>query len=177
MSKLLEGYDRFVKGVTYLAALLAGICILVTALIVVYEVIMRGIFRSPTEWVLEISTYLILVSALLGLAITFRMGGHIQVDFLISRLSAKTQCILEIIWSAMAVVLFCIFVSESTGMVEMSYHYNKLSPSILRFPLYIPQLALVIGGLLLLLEIINKFLLDVNKLMSGSFTSTEKEAD
>ena len=40
---------------------------------------------APTEWVLEISTYLIIAAGFLGFGVTLRRRGHIQVDFVVER--------------------------------------------------------------------------------------------
>ena len=58
MEKLFHVYDRAVLALSRLAAVVAGLCILAVAFIVCYEIVMRGLFGAPTEWVLEISTYL-----------------------------------------------------------------------------------------------------------------------
>ena len=79
MLKLMEWYDRAVLMISRAAAVIAGLFILATAFIVVYEIVMRGIFNSPTEWVLEISTYLIIGAGFLGMAVTLRHKAHISV--------------------------------------------------------------------------------------------------
>ena len=56
MKSLFRGLEGLLTFITRTAAVLAGICILIVAFIVVYEIIMRGLLDSPTEWVLEIST-------------------------------------------------------------------------------------------------------------------------
>ena len=56
MEKLFHVYDRAVLALSRLAAVVAGLCILAVAFIVCYEIVMRGLFGAPTEWVLEIST-------------------------------------------------------------------------------------------------------------------------
>ena len=48
MKPFLLQLDRLLTFLTHLAALLAGLFILATALIIVYEVIMRGLFHAPT---------------------------------------------------------------------------------------------------------------------------------
>ena len=80
MKQFLLAIDQILEKLTQAAAILAGIFLLATAFIIVYEVIMRGLFHAPTEWVLEISTYFIIVAGFLGLAITYRQRAHIQVD-------------------------------------------------------------------------------------------------
>ena len=173
MEKLFHIYDRFVLALSRLAAVIAGLCILAVAFIVCYEIVMRGVFNAPTEWVLEISTYLIIVAGFLGLGVTLRRRGHIQVDFLAGRFPPKTRCLLELVTTALSVALFYIFTTESAGLVASSYEYHKLSPSILRFPLWIPQLSLVLGSALLFLELVRQLWGDFLALRTGDFSAFE----
>jgi len=170
VERLFHIYDRIVLGLSKLAAVIAGLCILAVAFIVCYEIVMRGLFGAPTEWVLEISTYLIITAGFLGLGVTLRRRGHIQVDFVVEHLSPRVQCVLELAMTLLAVLLFLIFMTESTDFVLTSYEYNKLSPSILRFPLWIPQLSLVLGFGLLFLELIRQGWADAIALAKGDYS-------
>jgi len=161
MERLVDWYSRALAAVSRAAAVLAGLCVLATAFIVTYEVVMRGLFNAPTEWVLEISTYLIIVAGFLGMGITLRRRAHVAVDFLTSRFSAPVRLGLEVVTTLLSLLLFYVFMTESVDFVLMSLSINKLSPSILRFPLWIPQTALVAGSGLLLLELVRQLLEDV----------------
>lgn len=170
MEKLFHVYDRAVLALSRLAAVVAGLCILAVAFIVCYEIVMRGLFGAPTEWVLEISTYLIIAAGFLGFGVTLRRRGHIQVDFVVERFSPRVRCVTELLMTLLAVLLFFIFMTESTDFVLASYEYHKLSPSILRFPLWIPQLPLVLGFGLLFLELVRQGWADVLALVKGDYS-------
>ena len=143
---------------------LAGCLLLITALIICYEIVVRDFFHSPTEWVLEVSTYAILIAGFLGLAVAFRDNAHVRVDIFAGRLAPETKRKLDMVINVISFLLFLIFMTESMDLVTSSYVYHKLSPSILRFPLFIPQFALVFGSLLLLGEIARRFLFELLRL-------------
>ena len=161
MKSFLAVYRRFLMGLTRVVGIIAGLLLFIPAFSVVYEVIMRGVFNSPTEWVVEISTYCVTIAGFLGMAVTLRHKAHISVDFLTSHLPVKARCALELVTTVLSILLFYVFMTESTDLMIVSYEVNKLSPSILRFPLFIPQSALVIGSFLLELELIRQLLDDV----------------
>ena len=77
-------------GLTRVVGIIAGLLLFIPAFSVVYEVIMRGMFNSPTEWVVEISTYCVTIAGFLGMAVTFVANKHIKVDILLSHLSKRT---------------------------------------------------------------------------------------
>ena len=157
-------YDRILGKVTLAAAVLAGCLLLITALIICYEIVVRDFFHSPTEWVLEVSTYAILVAGFLGLAVAFRDNTHVRVDIFAGRLAPETKRKVDMIINVISFLLFLIFMTESMDLVTSSYVYHKLSPSILRFPLFIPQFVLVFGSFLLLGEIARRFLFELLRL-------------
>ena len=157
-------YDRILGKITRAAAVLAGCLLLITALIICYEIVVRDFFHSPTEWVREVSSYAILVAGFLGLAVAFRDNTHVRVDIFAGRLAPETKRKLDMVINVISFLLFLIFMTESMDLVTSSYVYHKLSPSILRFPLFIPQFALVFGSLLLLGEIARRFLFELLRL-------------
>lgn len=78
-------FDKLLGYVTYTAAAVSGLAILLTAFMICYEIIARSVFGSPTVWVMEISTYFLIFAGFLGMAYTMRKNGHICVDFLYAR--------------------------------------------------------------------------------------------
>ena len=169
MERFVSIYDVIVNKISRVASVIAGLCIIIVAFIVTYEIIARGLFGSPTEWVLEVSTYLIIVAGFLGLAITLRHHAHVSVDFMTSRLSARTRCALDAVTTLLAILLFYVFMTEATDLVMASFEYNKLSPSILRFPLWIPQSSMIVGAVLLELELVRQLLDDIVMMKNGRF--------
>lgn len=169
MDKFMQAYDRTLGGLTKFASYIAGLCILFTAFIIVYEIVMRGVFHAPTEWVLEVSVYLILIAGFLGLAITYAESAHVRVDLLLSKYSPRVQRIAGIFTTAIGCLFFIVFVGESMDMVATSYEFDRTSPSILRVPLFIPQLSLVIGGSLLVMQMIKSIAMDVRALCTGEY--------
>jgi len=134
------------------SAVVAGILILATALFVSYEVFMRFLFNAPTEWVNEVSVYLVLISAFLGLAPALASGKHISVDLVTTVLSPRLNRWLKIIVSVLGLCYSLVFLVTSWETALNSYQLNMLSVSTLRIPLFIPQMALPIGFALMSLQ-------------------------
>ncbi|WP_236614577.1 TRAP transporter small permease [Sporomusa ovata] len=171
---MVELVDQIIQKVTSLATVLAGLFILATAVIVCYEVIARGLFDAPTEWSLELSVYLVLASGFLGLAATYADDKHIRVDILTARLSERSNACLTIFVGIVVTGMCFVFLVESWDMVLTSYQMNNTSPSTLRVPLFIPQLSLPVGFLLLLLQLARKIILDILDLSTKRRLTPEK---
>ena len=160
MRSIYHIYDRILSYITNLAAAIAGLAILLTAFMIRYEIIARSVFHSPTVWVVEISTYLLVLAGFFGMAYTMRKNGHITVDFLFSRFSRNVQRGLDIITSILSLFVIYVCMTESTNYMLMTEAMGVVSPSLLRVPMWIPQTFMVIGFVLLFLEIINHLLGD-----------------
>ena len=100
----------------------------IPAFSVVYEVIMRGMFNSPTEWVVEISTYCVTIAGFLGMAVTFVANKHIKVDILLSHLSKRTNEILSVLTSFIGMVFCGVVTIYAIGMVAMSLEHGMRLP-------------------------------------------------
>ncbi|MCX7780476.1 MAG: TRAP transporter small permease [Negativicutes bacterium] len=157
--------DRIIATLTALTAFFAGLCIFATALIVAYEVFLRAAFDAPTEWSIEVSVYLVLTAGFLGMAATYADGKHITVDMLTRKLSPQRAKQLEVAAILASMLFSVVFFIESWGMMADSFALGRTTPSTLRIPLFIPQLSLPVGFLLLLLELARHFAHTVNDLM------------
>ena len=83
LKKVIEFYAKVLDSATYAVGVVAGLLFLLPALMICYEVIMRGIFNAPTEWSIEVSVYCVLVAGFLGMPVAYMSGKHIKVDIII----------------------------------------------------------------------------------------------
>ena len=170
MKTLFTLYDKFINIITKIVGVVAGSLLFVPAFMVFYEVVARGIFNAPTEWVMEISTYCVVMAGFLGMGVTYSYGRHIKVDLLVSRLSPQTKCFFEIVTSIVGLIFIYIFMTESMDMAMLSLENNNCAPTTLSTPLWIPQMSLPIGLGVLFLQIIRTIILDCNKVITGDYT-------
>jgi C4-dicarboxylate transporter, DctM subunit len=124
----------------------------VVAFIVVFEIVMRFIFRSPTTWTGEISGTLTIVAAFLLFPYTLREKGHTRVDFITAHLSRRSVLILEIFTSILGLIYCGTLTWYGLKMVQSSYIMGEQS-QILQIPLWIPQSCVPLGGALLIIQL------------------------
>lgn len=146
---MMKSIRNAVEKGNLLLGYVSGLGILLMGLMLCYEVICRYFFRAPTIWAQETSIYLFIWTMLAGSAYTLQKGKHVRIDLLIEHLSPRTQYILEMITSFVGMV-FCAIVSwQAYEMIAASVGYNKVSATLLRVPMWIPQMALLLGFILL----------------------------
>lgn len=174
MKSAIEIYGKILDAVTKIVAVIAGILILMPALMVFYEVVMRGLFNAPTEWSIELSVYCVLIAGFLGMSVTYAAGKHIHVDIVVGSLSPRTRCFIEVFTTCVGIFFCAVFVMESFDMAMLSLEMDNTSPSTLRTPMWIPQMALPIGMGLLLLQFVRTLLVDIAKINTGDFSKEVK---
>ncbi len=173
MKTFLSRYDTVVGALTRGAGVIAGGLVMAVCFMIVYEIVARGIFHSPTEWVTEISTYCIVVSGFLGMGATWAGKKHIRVDILTVHLAPRVQCFLEIVTSIFVLCFCYLFVTESWGMAMLSLAYDNCAPTTLSTPLWIPQISMPIGMGIMALQVIGTILHDAERLLAKDFGKEE----
>lgn len=157
MKKLEQGI-RCVVFLGNLLGMVSGWMVAVMMALVGYEVFMRYIFNRPPILADELGAYLLVGISYVGLAYTYKTGGHVRITFLVSKLKPQLAT-----WLRLCTMLIAeIFI---VGMCVACYQYlsfsimiNEKSASWLNFPLKYPQATLLIGfvayGLVVLSEIL-----------------------
>jgi TRAP-type C4-dicarboxylate transport system permease small subunit len=133
-------------------ALLAGVLIVAACLVICYEVAARYLLGAPTTWSIDISSYLMLWATFLGSAYTLREGGHVAVDLLLRWLHAGQRRALDLAIHAAIALFTALVVWQGAVACSEAYRFGEVTMSVLRFPLYLPLLAIPVGGSLLLLQ-------------------------
>ena len=170
MEKFLIIYEKILQVLTKLVGVIAGVLVLYCAFGIVWEVIARGLLNSPTEWVMEISTYCVLIAGFLGMGVAYAGKKHIHVDIFVSKMSPKTLTYVEVLTSLIGIFYSFIFMIYSWNMAMLSLEMNNCAPTTLGTPLWIPQLSMPIGFAVLCLQIIRTLLEDIIKIKNNDFT-------
>ena len=105
--------------------------------------------------------YSMAAASFLALAHTLKKGEHIRVTLLIGRLSGGTRRVLEM-WSlSVAVLLSGLFAFYACRLVWQSHAFNDMSTSNDATPLWIPQLAMAVGTVLLCVALVDEWVLEL----------------
>jgi TRAP-type C4-dicarboxylate transport system permease small subunit len=134
------------------AARLGGLMLLMVGLFVLYEVVCRYVFQSPTLWVMDFSIYFVMWAVLLGSAYTMRTRGHVLVDVVINKISPANRRIVQI---GIHIIILAFALTITTAGVfscVRAYQMKELTMSALYIPLYYPMSSIPVGFGLMALE-------------------------
>lgn len=139
-------------------AILAAICMVLIALLTLVQILGR-LFGVLVLDAGDFAGYAMAGSIFFALAHTLRTGGHIRVNLLLTRLPVRLRHRFEIWCLAVSLTLSGMFAVFSVKMVIDSYTFNDVSTGMVPIPLWIPQLTMAIGAILLAVALLHEFIL------------------
>ncbi|MBY0409501.1 MAG: TRAP transporter small permease [Burkholderiaceae bacterium] len=105
--------------------------------------------------------YLMAAAGFLALAHTLKRGEHIRVTLLLSFLKGGMRKAFEL-WSlGIATLLACLFAAYSCKLAWDSYMFNDMSTGNDATPLWIPQIAMALGTVILAIAFIDELVLEM----------------
>lgn len=136
-------------------AVLAAVFMVLIAALTLFQVIGRIVGAAVPD-AGELAGYAMAASIFLALAHTFRSGGHIRVNLVLAHVRPGLRRAFEY-WclGAMAIVgaLFAVF---AVKLVLDSHSFGDVSTGMLSVPLWIPQISMAAGAILLEIAVIEE---------------------
>jgi TRAP-type C4-dicarboxylate transport system permease small subunit len=140
--------DRLYLGAGYAAG---------AFMVLILAAVLAGIFgrllRIDTPGMDAYAGYSMAASSFLALAYTLRRGEHIRVTLVLQYLGGRANLALEITANAIALCLAAALAWFSARLVWQSYLFHDVSQGLDATPLWIPQIAMAAGALLLLIAV------------------------
>ena len=140
---------------------------LVYMAILIYEIVVRYVFNSPTMWAHETSALIFGIQFMLGGAYCFWRGSMVNVEILHDRLPKRTQAILDSF--LVLVPLFMCAVIMWKGGVFAWDSVIELERTQTNFgaPLYPSRVVVPLSAFLLVTQVIAKFVRDLHFAVTG----------
>lgn len=151
---------RFLDALYDGAAALAALCMVLLLAMVLLSILGRQLhFHLPgTD---AYAGYMMAAAGFLALAHTLKRGEHIRVTLLLSALQGRARHLMEL-WALFAATgLAALAAYYSARLVWQSRLFNDVSTSNDATPLWIPQLSMAVGSLILLIAFVDEFVLEL----------------
>lgn len=145
---------------------ITGALTAVMMLAVLREVVGRYLFNSPTDWSVELTCYLVVVSGYLSGAYTELKEKHIRIEFLHGHLKGKARHVVDMFTFTLGMIWCGILMWQGFIMAFESYITDARSETITEWPLYHSQVMVPIGAFLLFLVLVGKMVKSIS-LLSG----------
>lgn len=140
-----------------LSGALAAVGMILTLVMVAAGIFTRpfGIYLPGTD---DYAGYAMAACGFLALAYTFKHGEHIRVSLVIERLGPRLRRATEWLSHAAAAVVTAALAWYAVELVWQSHEFEEISQGIDATPMWIPQLAMAIGAVILLIAVIDDFI-------------------
>jgi TRAP-type mannitol/chloroaromatic compound transport system permease small subunit len=132
-----------------------------------FEVLMRYVFFSPTEWGTELVSYIFASYVLLGGGYTLLYGDHVNINVLYNRQSPRARAILDSLTAVIFFLYAWVLLNEGWKFAFDGLMRNRHSGTDWNPPLYPVLMTLPIGALLILLQGTVKFIRDLRTAITG----------
>lgn len=133
-----------IERVSKAMSILAGLAALTVVLLVSFDVLMRYFFNHPQIFVDELASFLQVFITFGGLAYTFRTGGHVRVDLVISHVGPTARAWLRVITLGLGVAFLVVVIWVTAQSAVTAYRFGRVSV-VMQYPIWVPMLFIPSG--------------------------------
>ncbi|WP_019240460.1 TRAP transporter small permease [Bacillus sp. AP8] len=151
----------------YIEEIFLVFTMIMMVILIFIQVVGRYIFNEAPSWTEELSRYIHIWQVWIGASYAVRLREHIRIEAFVNLFSLLGRKIFEtlsiIVWFLLALFLAVI----GTQLVLSSLKNGQLTPA-MQLPMWIPFLAIPLGGLGMALRLIQQLWIIWRKLPSNS---------
>ncbi|MCZ4315277.1 TRAP transporter small permease [Comamonadaceae bacterium G21597-S1] len=154
---------RLLDAIYNSAAALAALFLIGVLLMVLLSIFGRQInlYVPGTD---AYAGYLMAASGFLALAHTLKHGDHIRVTLVLGALPGRWKHRMELLALAFATAVACMFAFYSCKLAWQSHLFNDVSTANDATPLWIPQIAMALGTVVLAIAFVDELVLEARGL-------------
>lgn len=145
---------------------LSSLCMIGMVVLILAEILLRGVFNSTTEHSDELVGYLLVGLSFLSLALCQSHGAFHRVELVQMRLGPRGKAVSALVFDLLSFGYIALTGWYFLQFVLSSYRREAMASTVLSTPLWIPQTAMVAGAVLLLIALGRTIVDDIRKLAS-----------
>lgn len=155
-------------------AQIGGLFLLVSVLLIFAIIVLRSVFSIGISGMYEIATFCMIFSVMLTASLGIKQNIHVRIDILSKVVPPSVAFALELVAMAIVLIVAAYLTYSGLLLVDESLLLGDSTLGVIRVPMWIPQLIMPVGGLLMTLRAIERLLFLVS---TGSLSSTESSSD
>lgn len=156
-------YPNWLKKVNRVLALTAGFIALAVGVMLVVQVILRYIFKSPTSWITDYCAYAICLMLFIAGGNTYQIHAHVGVDLLRNFIDKKTNRshkrlpvrILAIVGWLQTLFFLGIMCYVCVAMGMKAYQYHRMTDATYPIPQVVIYIIMAFGLLMMVITVIS----------------------
>jgi TRAP-type C4-dicarboxylate transport system permease small subunit len=144
----------------------SAVCMIGMVLLILAEILLRGVFNSTTEHSDELVGYFLVGLSFMSLALCQSRGAFHRVEMVQMRLGPHGQAVSALIFDSLSFAYIALTGWYFLQFVMSSYRREAMASTVLGTPLWIPETVMVVGAAMLLIVLGKAIAADVRKLVS-----------
>ena len=165
---------QIIDGINDTIGNLVALLAIPMMLAVVYEVVARYIFNSPTIWAMEINQHLLCAYTALAGGYALLHKVHVSVDILYERFPLNIRVFIDIATSLLGLLfLYILFIYSLDAAVE-AWEYKEQSDSLFAPYLFPVKVTIPIGAVIFAFQLLANLIRDIEQLVNFLKTDTSE---
>jgi TRAP-type C4-dicarboxylate transport system permease small subunit len=145
---------------------LSSACMIGMVLLILVEIVLRGVFNSTTEHSDELVGYMLVGLTFLSLALCQSGGAFHRVELVQMRLGRRGKAVSALVFDLLSFGYVALTGWYFIQFVMSSWRREAMASTTLSTPLWIPESVMILGAALLLVALGRTVVDDVRKLAS-----------
>jgi TRAP-type C4-dicarboxylate transport system permease small subunit len=152
---------QVIQRLSYGLCFLGMFLLLPMMLLTTADVFGRAVWSRPIPGTVELSSYMLAVFVLLGIAYTHQVKGHVRVSILVARIPERAQAILDLITTLMSLGIIVLLAWQG-WVVAVE---ERTVSDMLRIPQWPFRMLVAAAGFFLALELVIDLVASLGKLI------------
>jgi TRAP-type mannitol/chloroaromatic compound transport system permease small subunit len=170
MPKVVKLYVRYIDKANKAVGKFSMYLVFAMIGILLFESISRTIFNLPHIWVVETAQFFMAAYYLLGGGYSMILDGHVRMDLLYGRWSAKKQALADALTGTLLIFYMVFLLNGGISSVKYAVKYGQVNYTPWGPPLAPIKIIMAIGIVLMLLQVIATFFKDLAKALGKEIT-------
>lgn len=152
MKKICQAVVNVIDWLNHLIGELGKWILIVMVFSLMFEVVARYFFKSPTIWVTDVCEQCMVLLGSIGGAYSYLYDQFVRVDLFYEKLSLKNRALMDIITFSIFALFMYMTVTTNVVALQSAISMKASSPTVLRIPYSWGRAAVLIGCVLLALQ-------------------------
>lgn len=159
-----------------LSGWLSGLFLVLICVLVIAQIVARQL-GSMVPSADEFAAYAMAASGFLALPYALHRGAHIRVELVLRLLPKRGQVVADVLSTLVGLLIAAYLAWYCALFVIESYEFNEVSSGLLPIPMWVPQLPMLLGTLILVVAMGERLLLvcQGRRFETGDASSTMSE--
>jgi TRAP-type C4-dicarboxylate transport system permease small subunit len=163
---------RLKESIVERACKLACVAALIVMLVVIgVDILTRSLFNFSFEISDELGGYMLVVISFVSLPVCQISDSFHHVELVQSRLSPFARAVSHVIFDVLSLAFCVLLLWQLTRFELTSFRFGDRAPTYLATPLWIPQIAMVLGAAALCFSVVRTLAADIARLRAFGKTT------